>query len=346
MEEKEDYKKFGGDIPVLYVRGRGIAEAWENSVVELYTKGGRYHRKGPKDKGSVNLDSTMMITIEDPDNGLFFPRLAPRHAFDALLDYEMEILGAVNYCVHKPGLDSEHDTVWPYGYSDREMNYPGRGGDVDQLAEIIRRLSEKPFKRNSLMTTWVPELDIQSNDPPCLQQYWAYIAPVEDSDEELYKLNVDYVFRSRNVMQAAPMNMRGMNILQTLIRDGVRENTGMPLVNGRMVDINYSYHVSANDMPLLESFRKRYDEAMSGESEELGPTIESRCVSKEEVMDFYEMNWDMVVDKLKGKIDGRTEERIAHFKEKLQARSVEERQKVDEISERLKAMHVSRGEVF
>ena len=69
--EKGDTKRFTGDIPVLSVRGNGIAEAWENSVVELYNHGAWYARQGPKDKGQLHIDSTMTIEIENPDSPLF-----------------------------------------------------------------------------------------------------------------------------------------------------------------------------------------------------------------------------------------------------------------------------------
>ena len=52
--ERKSGEGFRGDIPALSVRGKGIAEAWENSVVELYNKGAWYAREGPKDKGRLH----------------------------------------------------------------------------------------------------------------------------------------------------------------------------------------------------------------------------------------------------------------------------------------------------
>jgi len=52
-------------IPVLNVRGRSIAEAWENSLVELYKNGCDIKTMYDKPEDPPSKDSTMMITIED-----------------------------------------------------------------------------------------------------------------------------------------------------------------------------------------------------------------------------------------------------------------------------------------
>lgn len=303
--KKESYKKFTGDIPVLSVRGNGIAEAWENSVVELYNNGGWYARQGPKDKGQMHVDSTMTVTVKNPDSPLFFHRYT-QYGFGDLLEYELEVLGAKDVLVHDPNFDPEGDTRWEYHYSERLMKYPGLGGAIDQLDEMVKGLSNEPWNRRNQGITWVPEKDIGSKNPPCLQRIWAYIAPVGDGTGEVekFKLNMNYHFRSRNVMIAAPMNMKGMHVIQSYLRDEVIENTGMNLVNGRLVDMIDAYHVSAQDQPTLNGFMKRLQK-----SKENGESIEDRVFSGDMAYEQYEAARPDIEKKVISMVRDRLEER-------------------------------------
>lgn len=252
MRKESSRKEFNGDIPVLKVEGKSIPEAWENSVVELYNNGGWYRRKDSKDKGRIQVDSTMTITIKNPDSDLFMHKYAGC-GIEAMLEYQMEILGAKDSWVVNM-YDPENDLRWAYHYHQRLATYPSKRGHIDQIAAMINGLSKKPHSRRNMAITWVPEKDIGHQDPPCLQSIWLFIAPAE---KDSFKLNMNYYFRSRNVMTAAHMNMVGLYALQCYIREQVAEKTGMNLKNGRIVDINDSYHVSARDQPLLKGFIKR-----------------------------------------------------------------------------------------
>ncbi len=288
-EQKEGRKEFDGNIPVLTARGRGIAEAWENSVVEIFNKGAYYVRQGSKDKGRFHYDSTMAITVEKPDDDLFMHKYV-RFDFGDLFEYEMEILGAKNSLTHNPKFDPIGDTRWPYQYNDSFTSYPdSRGGRIDQIEGMVEGLCKEPYNRRHQAITWVPERDMGAKDPPCLQSLWAYIAPVGDGvgEVEQYKLNLNARFRSRNVMQAAPMNLRGLHVLQSSIRDAVIERTEMNLVNGRLLDFSDSYHVSANDKPILEGFMRRREKALAGETPVDEKEIEQRAYPIEFVRERY-----------------------------------------------------------
>ena len=74
-------------IPVLTARGQGIAEAWENSLVELHRNGCRMKTMYDKSTDPASIDATMLITIEDPlefvhpnKNCLFTQREIGSHA--------------------------------------------------------------------------------------------------------------------------------------------------------------------------------------------------------------------------------------------------------------------------
>ncbi len=280
MEEKRG----DGNIPTLHVKEESIPEAWENSIVELYNNGLWWHRQGPKDKGRLTLDSTMMIEITNPDSDLIMHKYMTCGIED-LFEYQMEILGAKDSWVDTTG----RTTKWPYHYHERFESYPGTKEFVNQIEKIIEKISKEHWKRNSQMITWVPEKDLDLTDPPCLQRVWAMIVPDERNNS--FKLNLNYHFRSRNVMIASPMNMVGLWTLQSYIRDEVIENSGINLKNGRLVDLTDSYHVSAQDQPILQNFIK-----MLEKSKEKGEIIYDRCLNKKFL--FGDMNKTTIEDKI------------------------------------------------
>jgi thymidylate synthase len=273
---KIEMEKKGRSIPVLHASGDSIPEAWENSVVELYNKGLWWHREGPKDKGRLTLDSTMTIEIRNPDSDLIGHKYMTT-TFEALVDYQMEILGSKDAWVH-PEIGS---TKWPYHYHERLASYPGTKGLVNQVERVIEGLSAEPWKRRHNMITWSPERDLDSNDPPCLQRIWFGITP--DSDENSFVIDMNYNFRSRNVMIASPMNMIGLNTAFSYIVKEVKKS-GIKIRKGGIVDFTDSYHVSAQDKPLLTNFIDLFKK-----SREKGETSEQRCYTKENIFSGINM---------------------------------------------------------
>ena len=282
------------NIPVLSVKGESIPEAWERSVVELYENGLRYCRDGPKDKGREQIDSTMTIEVENPDHEFFMHR-GMSCGIDGLLEYQMEMLGAKNSLVVNR-YDNADDPRWPYAYNERFSNYPSRKEAIDQIEGLIQNLINEPHMRRANMITCVPEKDIKSDDPPCLQNVWFFLGP-EGNDS--YLLNMNYVFRSRNVMIAAPMNMVGLYTLQCYVRDKINERTDFHVENGRIVDFVHSYHVRADDMESLEKF-----------IESLGKrNFEDRVWFRSHVFGIMLDELQSVKEKIIGQVSDRCEER-------------------------------------
>ena len=282
------------NIPVLSVKGESIPEAWERSVVELYENGLRYCRDGPKDKGREQVDCTMTIEVENPDHEFFMHR-GMSCGIDGLLEYQMEMLGAKNSLVVNR-YDNADDPRWPYAYNERFSNYPSRKEAIDQIEGLIQNLINEPHMRRANMITCVPEKDIKSDDPPCLQNVWFFLGP-EGNDS--YLLNMNYVFRSRNVMIAAPMNMVGLYTLQCYVRDKINERTDFHVENGRIVDFVHSYHVRADDMESLEKF-----------IESLGKrNFEDRVWFRSHVFGIMLDELQSVKEKIIGQVSDRCEER-------------------------------------
>ncbi len=313
MEEErgqsKPYSKGDGNLPVLSVKGRTIPEAWENSVVELHKNGLWYNRGGRKDKGNLQVDSTMVMEIEEPNSGLFMHKYSVC-GWDDLFEYQMEILGAKDSWVDKTG----KSTRWGYHYHERLADYPGiNTPSINQLEGIIKKLAKKPTTRQLNAITWVPERDEESIDPPCLQRVWFGLVPDETTKDE-WRLNMNYNFRSRNVMIAAPMNQSGLALLQEYVRQRAIEETGMKIKNGRMVDFVDSYHVSAKDQQHLAKFMSSLTK-----SREKGESIESRSFSREMVNTMMEDSLSTAEAKIIAETEKlvpkeRLDEEIAHIK--------------------------------
>jgi len=263
-------------LPVLNVRGESIPEAWENSILKLGKEGQWYKRDDPEDNG-IQVDASMLITIENPDSDLFMHKLMTCGIED-LLDYEMEIHGAKDSWIKN--LVDKEDHKWDYLYHERLANYPGSKGYIDQIQFMIDRLSERSFSRRVNSITWVPERDTLAKDTPCLQGIRFLITP-DTKNLDIPRLNMTYNFRSRNAMIAAPMNIIGFYALQCTVRDAVKNKTRMNLENGRIVDFTDSYHVSTRDQNILKIFLNRYNTSIMK-----GETIKERSYPREFVFNY------------------------------------------------------------
>lgn len=285
---QKDYKRGDGNLPVLHVSGKGIAKAWEDSVVELDTKGLWYHRQGDKDKGRVQLDANMKIVIESPLSEPFYHKQMTCQPSD-LFAYQMEMLGAKNSWIDPTGKSER----WPYGYNERLSAHPGAKRNVNQLEKMINQLSSAHHKRNINAVTWVPERDFELDDPPCLQRVQFIAVPDEISGDGSLVLNMDYDFRSRNVMIAAPMNMLGLATLQAYIAKEVKKKSGKKIKLGRVTDDSNSYHVTANNVGLLKKFKERLKVSL-----ERGETIEDRCYDQATTLEMMEEEKPKVVSQI------------------------------------------------
>lgn len=126
-----------------------------------------------------------------------------------------------------------------YTYFNRLADYPyrtdygdwvgnGKGTGINQLKEsIIDRLVINPTSRRAIAITLVPELDLKSHDPPCMQYVHCMIRNK--------RLNMIAYFRSNDMMSAWGANAYGLAHLQRLI---------LTQINDAMND---SYAMSGND---------------------------------------------------------------------------------------------------
>jgi thymidylate synthase len=126
---------------------------------------------------------------------------------------------------------SEND--FAYTYHERLFEYKTATneymGNINQIESIIYKLNRKPNSRRAQAITWMPSIDINSDNPPCLQRIQCLI---RDG-----KLHMDVNFRSNDCLSAFGQNAYALTFLQKMIADEL----GVPV--GRYTHYITSAHI-------------------------------------------------------------------------------------------------------
>jgi len=241
-----------GNIPVLNARGRSLAEAWENSVFELYNNGCDIKTEYDKPTDPPSKDCSMTIVVEEPLTEPMIHRDMPAGLED-LHEYVLEVLdGIKDHLVRDP--NNPDDTRWEYTYHQRLFNYmlPDNKTIFDQIEILAQKLADVPYSRRAQAITWKVWEDNECYDPACLQSIWCRILPDEEGN---WVLNTNVRFRSNDAYKAAFMNMYAFIRLQQKIADRISELSGNSVRLGRYVHQADSYHIYGS---YLEEFQQRF----------------------------------------------------------------------------------------
>jgi len=243
------------NIPVISVSRRTIAEAYEAALVSVYEQGTRFKTQYDKSDDPESMDCTMNITIEEPETDPMIHMAFPG-GIDELREYVLELKGFKDHWTKN--LNVESDTRWEYTYHGRIKNYgvwkeliDGKSMEtgpfkIDQIQAVIDKLSKQPFTRQAQMITWMPNIDLECYDPPCLQSMWYRI--LED-EEGVYWLNCNIRFRSNDAWGANFMNMFGfVQFNKEVIAAGIAEKTGKIVKLGRLNWQADSFHIYGKDI--------------------------------------------------------------------------------------------------
>ena len=243
------------NIPVICVESDTLATAYEKAIVSLYENGTKFETQYDKPGDPLSIDSTMNITILEPEKDPMIHMAFPGGIED-LKEYTMELKGLKDHWVKN--MNDEKDTRWEYTYHGRLKDYgvwkefDNEVGPfkVDQIQKVIDKLSDQPFTRQAQMITWMPNLDLDCYDPPCLQSLWYRI--MED-DDGVYWLNCNIRFRSNDAWGANFMNMFGfIQFNKEVIAKGVSEKTGKEVKLGRLNWQADSFHIYGKDIKKME----------------------------------------------------------------------------------------------
>ena len=246
------------NIPVLHVTEKTLAEAYETALIKLYNEGIRVRTQYDKPDDPLSLDCTMNITVLEPEYDPMIHQAFPGGIED-LKEYVLELKGFKDHWVKN--MNDPADTRWEYTYHGRLRKYgtwkelaeqDGQrvrrdvGLNIDQVENVVQKLVNQPFTRQAQMITWMPNIDPEVYDPPCLQSLWYRI--MED-DDGIYWLNCNIRFRSNDAWGANFMNMFGfIQFNREVIADEVAKKSGKKVSLGRMNWHADSYHIYGKDI--------------------------------------------------------------------------------------------------
>lgn len=273
-------------IPVLTAKGKGIAEAWENSLILLNKKGCDIKTMYDKPEDPPSKDATMMITISNPLAEPMIHKDFPGGMED-LQEYVMEVVeGIKNHLVRDP--NDPNDTRWEYTYNERLFAYkvPGLDKIYDQIEIIAKKLAETPYSRRAQAITWKVWEDNECYDPACLQSIWCRLT----QERNVFYLSTNVRFRSNDAYKAAFMNMFALVQLQKKIADRISELSGKKVKLGRYVHMVDSYHIYGS---YFNEFKERFLEGLNRRS------FEERTYRFEDVKEIMEEARPAILEKVK-----------------------------------------------
>ncbi len=281
-----------GSIPVLNVTGAGLAAAWEHSLLALHEHGcdirTEYDAKNADGSWTdpPSKDCTMVMTVTKPSSEPFIHRAFPGGLED-LEEYRQEVVDGIKDHWVRDGNDHE-GTKWEYTYHGRLTRYEGGKLDeikygrpvsfsLDQIQDMVIKLAKSPISRRVQAITWMPGTDTECSDPPCLQSIWCRILP---DDNDVWHLNMNVRFRSRDAYDAAFMNAFAFICLQEDLARRISERANRPVLLGHYCDMSDSYHIYGRR---LEHFRTGFLKQVKDRS------FEDRTWTREDCAEAFEL---------------------------------------------------------
>jgi len=288
------------NIPVLHVTDRSLAGTFEKMLVALHEGGIPFRTQYDKPGDPPSLDCTMNATVLEPLTEPVIHRAFPGGIED-LREYVMEVQGLKDHWTKN--INDPDDKRWEYTYHGRLVDYgtwkekvDGKSQQVgpfkvDQVEGVIAKLVEQPFTRQAQMITWMPNLDLDCYDPPCLQSIWYRI--IRDEEEGANYLNCNVRFRSNDAWGASFMNMFGFVMFnRDVIAAEVAKRSGEEVKIGRLNWHADSYHIYGKD---IEEARQRLFDRMESTD------FEDRVfeLSDEMIAEMYDEAEPAVLEKIR-----------------------------------------------
>ena len=265
----------GGRIPTLHVVADTIPWAHYRAMKAVWEQGlairTEYDRKDASGAyiDPPSRDARVLIEVTEPFGEPRFPPVS----FCEIGTYIAEIMGIKDHMVVpmeqlKQALSGELSaTEWPYTYHQRLFAHPDvTGATVDQMAMAIERIVQTPFSRRAVATTSVPNIDpYLKEDVPCLRE--VQLRCPEDAGGNLV-LNMNTMWRSRDLYKAWPDNVIGLTFLQQVVAGQIAAKTGRPVRVGSYADYSSAMHIYGQDFGAvggdadrgLRSFFDTFDE--------------------------------------------------------------------------------------
>ena len=219
---------------------------------------------------------------------------------EQLKEYLLELKGFKDHWVKN--INDPDDTRWEYTYHGRMERYgtwmekeAGKSVEkgyfkINQIETVINKLVKQPFTRQAQIITWMPNLDDECYDPPCLQSLWYRI--IED-EKGICWLNCNIRFRSNDAWGASFMNMFGfIQFNKEVIAAEVAKRSGKTVKLGRLNWQADSYHIYGKDIQQAKEMLFDRIEGMN---------LEERTYnfSDEFIREMYDSAEPMILEKIK-----------------------------------------------
>jgi thymidylate synthase len=243
--EESGLQRPAGEVPVLFVSGRTVPEAWEKALLAVHDRGALVHTEYDKPGDLPSLDATVMVEVREP---LAEPRIHKNFPGgpQELEVYRQEVVDGIHDHWINPG-----EGKWTYTYHERlfayrptydlsDMAARRKAPPVDQVAWMIEKLARTPHTRRAQAVTWIPTADPQTDDPPCLQRMWGRLLP---DGRGGCRLNLNCHWRSRDLYKAWFMNVFALTDLQRSMAEQLARRLNAPVTCGRYVDVADSLHI-------------------------------------------------------------------------------------------------------
>ncbi len=110
--------------------------------------------------------------------------------------------------------DANGDLGPVYGSQWRSWPTPG-GGHIDQIAQVIKSIREKPDSRRHIVSAWNPAEIDQMKLPPCHALFQFYVAPSTDGTPGT--LSCQLYQRSADIFLGVPFNIASYALLLQMV---------------------------------------------------------------------------------------------------------------------------------
>jgi thymidylate synthase len=272
MDEESTLK---ARIPTLHVVADSIPLAYFRAMKAVWEKGisirTEYDRR---DRNGVYIDppsreARVLVEVTDPFKQPRFPPVS----FCEIGAYLAEVMGLKDHYVVpieelKRGRVGELGaTRWPYTYHQRLFAHPAEDGSVvDQIDLAVDRVAKTPHSRRAVASTPVPNVDVfLKEDIPCLREL--QLRCPEDGQGRRV-LNMNTVWRSRDLYKAWADNVIGMTFLMSKLARDIERRSGQRTRVGSYADYSFSLHIYGQDFSAvggdakkgLKSFFDNFDE--------------------------------------------------------------------------------------
>lgn len=264
-----------GRIPTLHVVADSIPLAYFRAMKAVWEQGismpTEYDRR---DRNGQTIDppsreARVLVEVTDPFKQPRFPPVS----FCEIGAYLAEVMGLKDHYVVpieelKKGKRGELSaTQWPYTYHQRLFAHPSEDGSVvDQVDLALDRVAKTPHSRRAVASTPVPNVDVfLKEDIPCLREVQLR-CPLDARGNRV--LNMNTVWRSRDLYKAWADNVIGMTFLMSRLARDIERRSGQSVRVGSYADYSFSLHIYGQDFSAvggdaqkgLRSFFDNFDE--------------------------------------------------------------------------------------